>query len=226
MKVGTDGVLLGCIAACPTEGQNPKRILDIGSGTGLIALMMAQRFPSARVTGVEVDAEAAAQARDNVSASPFADRVEVIEGDVRALPADSYDIIVSNPPYFAGDLTCPDDRRTTARHAVDFGHDELMACVARLLSPKGRAAVILPIELADRLCDYAAANGLAQVARCVISSNERKPPKRAVCQFEWKSNFADGSMPFCETKLLLLNPDGSMTKEYTELTRDFYLDKR
>lgn len=147
MKVGTDGVLLGAWA------QGGRRILDIGSGTGLISLMMAQRFPEAEVVGIDMDADACGQARENVMASPFRDRVEIeccrlqdfggagVSKTAEALEtaeglkADGvFDAIVSNPPFFVDSLKNPDSKRTMARHTDSLPFRDLFAGVKRLLS--------------------------------------------------------------------------------------------
>ena len=114
MKVGTDGVLLGAwVSVRPSD----RRILDIGSGTGLIALMMAQRVPGARITGVDV--EDISQARENADASPWGGRVAFVQCPVQEFaPQGKFDLVVSNPPFFVDSLTCPDAGRTTPRHAA------------------------------------------------------------------------------------------------------------
>ena len=121
MKVGTDGVLLGAwVSVRPSD----RRILDIGSGTGLIALMMAQRVPGARITGVDV--EDISQARENADASPWGGRVAFVQCPVQEFaPQGKFDLVVSNPPFFVDSLTCPDAGRTTARHAVRLPFGDL-----------------------------------------------------------------------------------------------------
>lgn len=149
MKVGTDGVLLGAWA-----GVRPadRRILDVGTGTGLIALMMAQRAPEALITGVDV--EEVSQARENAAASPWGGRVAFVQCPVQEFaPDERFDLIVSNPPFFVDSLTCPDEGRTTARHAVRLPFDQLRDAVVRLLAAEGRFAVILPTDEARRFTD-------------------------------------------------------------------------
>lgn len=142
MKVGTDGVLLGAWAGVrPSD----RRILDVGTGTGLIALMMAQRAPEALITGVDV--EEVSQARENAAASPWGGRVAFVQCPVQEFaPDERFDLIVSNPPFFVDSLTCPDEGRTTARHAVRLPFDQLRDAVVRLLAAEGRFAVILPTD--------------------------------------------------------------------------------
>lgn len=146
MKVGTDGVLLGAwVSVRPSD----RRILDIGTGTGLIALMMAQRVPGARITGVDV--EDISQARENADASPWGGRVAFVQCPVQEFaPQGKFDLVVSNPPFFVDSLTCPDAGRTTARHAVRLPFGDLRDAVVRLLSDEGRFAVVLPADEAAR----------------------------------------------------------------------------
>ncbi len=228
MKVGTDGVLLGCIATLPTNTASEPRILDIGAGTGLVSIMMAQRYATAKVTGVEIDPEAAAQATENCQASPFATRLTILQADIKTFApptGETYDLIVSNPPYFTESLQCPDGRRNIARHAVGLTFADLMAAAAKLLSPTGRVAIIIPYDAAQPLEEAAAQAGLSLVAKTTIHSNRRKPPRRAICQFEKATKHPDGAPEPEKNELTLLNLDGSNTDEYQAIARDFYLDR-
>ena len=166
MKVGTDGVLLG---AWVSVGPSDRRILDIGSGTGLIALMMAQRVPGARITGVDV--EDISQARENADASPWGDRVAFERCPVQEFAApETFDLIVSNPPFFVDSLTCPDAGRTTARHAVRLPFGDLRDAVVRLLSDEGRFAVVLPADEAARFIGIC--RGIVQIAQCLAEPGQ------------------------------------------------------
>lgn len=222
MKVGTDGVLLGAIAQMADEEPTSPRILDIGTGTGLVAIMLAQRFPLATVTAVEIDPDAAGQAVDNCQASPFGSRIGVVCADANEFEAaEPFDLIVSNPPYFTDQLQCPDGQRNMARHTVGLIHTALMSIGARLLSPTGRMAVIVPAEAASHLEAEAEKVGLALAIKTTIFSNKRKPARRAICQF----CRAENKSATAENELTLLNADGSLTHEYQSVTSDFYLDK-
>ena len=170
MKVGTDGVLLGAwVSVRPSD----RRILDIGTGTGLIALMMAQRVPGARITGVDV--EDISQARENADASPWGGRVAFVQCPVQEFaPQGKFDLVVSNPPFFVDSLTCPDAGRTTARHAVRLPFGDLRDAVVRLLSDegfdveymyafisrdKGKAYVIIRLDNGQKAAEALHANG-------------------------------------------------------------------
>ena len=151
MKVGTDGVLLGAWAG--TESCN--RILDIGTGTGLIALMLAQRSKAA-IDAIDIEADACLQAQENAESSLFAGRINVFHSDLVDFAQASthlYDLIVSNPPYFVDSLKCPNLQRNTARHTDTLTLEDLLQYSRKLLAPQGRIALILPYDQKDRLTD-------------------------------------------------------------------------
>lgn len=213
MKVGTDGVLLGAWAPeCIAGG----RILDIGTGTGVMAIMAAQRNPSARIVGVEIDDMSALQARENAEASPWADRVEIVNADIRSYEAAApFDLVISNPPYFVDSLKSPDSGRTTARHTVSLDFGELMSAVERLLAPDGRFAVIVPAEAASRVV---ASGRLVLRRRCDVRSKPSAGPIRTMMEFA--AGYC-GAPEFSE--LTIGDGKGGYTAEYVALTRDFYL---
>ncbi len=223
MKVGTDGCLLGAWA------RGGERILDVGTGTGVIALMMAQRFPDACVTAIDIDAAAVSQARENVAASPFAARIEVHQADFTTFPSPftlhQYTSIISNPPYFADSLQCPDAQRTKARHTTSLSYETLMAHAAELLDADGEISVIVPFDSLQRMESAAALAGLMLSRRCAVYTTMRKPPRRYLLAFR-KSTIPSipkekqPCSPFMQRigeSLLIGSP------EYHTLLRDFYL---
>ncbi len=216
MKVGTDGVLLGAWAGVrPSD----RRMLDIGTGTGLIALMLAQRAPEASVTGVDIDD--VAQARENGDASPWGDRVAFERCPVQEFRApEPFDLIVSNPPFFVDSLTCPDEGRTAARHAVHLPFDELRDAVLRLMAPAGRFAVILPTTEAERFLAVCAGR-LALTRRTDVRTTPRHPAKRALMEFS-RTGVADAAPEISELTVGTGRHE-CYTPEYRALTRDFYL---
>lgn len=208
MKVGTDGTLLGAWA------RGGKRILDVGTGTGLIVLMMAQRFPAALLTGIDIDGEAVVQARENVAASPFASRASIELKDFSLMtPADCglYDAIVSNPPFFADSLRSPDARRSLARHTASLTYRQLMGRAWQLLAPHGELSVVVPADSCRLMESEALLAGFFKVRHCMVRTTASKPPKRAMMAFR------KHSAPTEHSELTI----GSA--EYTELTKDFYL---
>lgn len=181
MKVGTDGTLLGSWASAPAGAC---RILDVGTGTGLIALMMAQRFPEAQVTGIDIDTDAVGQASENALESPFKERIMIREGDVtRMEDTDGFDAIVCNPPFFDRSLTCPDQQRTEARHTVSLTYRQLMESAFRLLKDDGRLSVIIPSDCRSRLESEAHLVGFFISRICSIQTTPKKTPKRYMIEF-------------------------------------------
>ena len=226
MKVGTDGTLLGAWANVVghasqradgsedtgTLGSVPYySILDIGTGTGLIALMMAQRYPQAQVTAIDIDPQAVQQARENVAASPFADRITIIEGDIRRLSLPPFEAIVCNPPYFDASLESPDAQRTLARHTSSLSYRELMTCAWRLLSESGELSVVIPFDCKSRLEAEAILTGFHLTRTCAVRTTPTKPPRRFLLAFQKHPK------PL-QTEELVIGSDA-----YNELTKDFYL---
>lgn len=216
MKVGTDGTLLGAWAAAPS-GQ--CRILDIGTGTGLIALMMAQRYPEAEVTGIDIDEDAVTQAVENVSLSPFSERISICHLDILNF-ADTigFDAIVSNPPYFVDSLACPDDQRTIARHAVSLTYEQLMHQVYRLLKDEGRFSVVVPSDCRAKIEAAACLEGFFTTRVCLIKTTPRKQPKRQLIEFQ--------KHPVSELDISegVIEVSPNVRSEwYQQLTKEFYI---
>ena len=216
MKVGTDGTLLGAWAAVPS-GQ--CRILDIGTGTGLIALMMAQRYPEAEVTGIDIDEDAVAQAVENVSLSPFSEKVRIYLQDiVNFTDAIGFDAIVSNPPYFVDSLACPDDQRTIARHAVSLTYKQLMHQAYHLLKDEGRFSVVVPSDCRAKIEAAACLEGFFTTRVCLIKTTPRKQPKRQLIEFQ--------KHPVSELDISegVIEVSPNVRSEwYQQLTKEFYI---
>lgn len=217
MKVGTDGTLLGAWAALPTgEGS----ILDIGTGTGLIAIMAAQRSPKALITAIDIDADCALQAQENVAASPWAERISIRECALQEFSSEEkFDAIISNPPYFIDSLLSPDASRTTARHTASLSFDDLTAGVLRLLSAEGRFSLILPPAEFERF--LSAARGRLFVTRlCEVWSTPESGTKRIMAEF---STTPPAELPLTEKIIIEDSGPQGYSAEYKALTRDFYL---
>ena len=216
MKVGTDGTLLGAWAQAPTESS---RILDIGTGTGLIALMMAQRFPQASVLGIDIDKDAVYQAQENVSISPFASRIKIQNENVLDFnDAEGFDAIVSNPPYFVNALLCPDHQRTMARHTISLTFEGLMESAFRLLKPDGLFSLVIPTESRSCLETEAHLYGFFLSRVCMVRTTPKKQPKRQLIELI--------KHPVNE----LYSEEGVIEESpnmrsiwYQQLTKDFYI---
>ena len=213
MKVGTDGVLLG--AWFPVEAG--MSVLDIGTGTGLVALMAAQRGAGS-VTAVEIDADAAGQARRNAANSPWNGLICVECTDISDFTANSgFDRIVCNPPYFRNSLRCPDAGRNTARHNDSLSFETLAGCSARLLADGGLLCVVLPYDASDSFVKCALAEGLDLCRRTDVVTAPGKTPKRSLLAFAKHSSGLDADV------ICMCDSDGKESPEYVELVKDFYL---
>ena len=206
MKVGTDGVLLGAWA--PTG----SRILDVGTGSGLIARMLMQRCPEAEVEGIDIDEAAVEQACEN-GVKAFCARLQEWQG--------MYDLIVSNPPYFQNSLKNPDEGRKTARHTDTLSYAELVKHSARLLTEGGQLALILPAEAENEVRQLAAAEDLFLTHVTRVFSKENKKPKRVLLAFQLK--IEDLRFEILEDSLVLEDEKGGRSLPYQNLCRDFYL---
>lgn len=214
MKVGTDGVLLGAWA----DSEHAHRILDIGTGTGLIALMSAQRNPSAHIDAIEIEPGACQQARENILASPWAQRIEFIPTALQNFsPGKHYDHIVCNPPFFIGSTKTPSAGRTLARHCDSLPHTELISHTARLLAPEGNFCLILPPQEARQAISEARFHHLYPSRITRVLPNPGKAPKRLLVRF----SFAD--LPPSEDELVLELSRHVYSEAYIRLTHTFYL---
>ncbi len=215
MKVGTDGVLLGAWA----DVEKATRILDIGTGTGLIALMSAQQNAGAHIDALEIDPDAIRQARENVAASPWADRINIIPISLQQYTSPAlYDCIVCNPPYFTRSTKTPNPGRTLARHNDTLPHRELIEHSKRLLSSNGSFQIILPVPEAIQLTEYAKAFRLYPVRLTKVLPNPGKPPKRYLIKF---SAIPQG---YTEDELIIEYERHHYSPEYIRLTQNFYLN--
>ncbi len=210
MKVGTDGVLLGAWA----DGSGVRSTLDVGAGTGLISLMLAQRYHEMTITALELDPSAVAEAAVNIAESPWADRIKVISGDFLSY-GDSvrYDMIISNPPFFIDALKSGDMQRSLARHADSLNYRVLIKRATELLNPGGRLDMILPAEFEDDICFLATLNSLSVSKIVKVFTRPSAPPKRILVELV---NATSGVISFRDSIYI-----GS--EEYKRLTEEFYL---
>ncbi len=218
MKIGTDGVLLG--AWC--DGSQARWALDAGTGCGLIALMLAQRYPLLQVEGIDIDTGAVADARENFAGSPFAERLSVRQGDV--LTADfprRYDLIVSNPPFFTEDTLPPEASRAAARHAVHLPAEAFARKITQILAPSGRVVLIYPYREADRIVGFFAAEGLYLARRTDVRGGAGRPLKRSLLEFSFTPVRAE---EVAADTLQLCEENGRRSTQYRELTRGFHPD--
>ncbi|NMA72780.1 MAG: tRNA1(Val) (adenine(37)-N6)-methyltransferase [Bacteroidales bacterium] len=215
MKVGTDGVLLGAWVGL----SKAKNLLDIGTGTGLLALMLTQRSPEILVTAVELDKAAAEQAKENVNCSPWKDRVEVVHENILDYCNDNkFDVIVSNPPYFNNNLLPPNRERTLARHNDHLTYPDLISKVVQLLNSNGRFSVIIPFNQKEEFIQLCNMHGLNTKRVVNVQTTPNAPFKRVLLEFSFNHN-----KEVDKRTLLIEENRHCYSSEYIELTKDFYL---
>lgn len=215
-KVGTDGVLLGAWA----DLKQSKHILDVGTGSGLIALMAAQRASEAEVVGIEIDPDAARQASENAQRSPFSERITITQSDVRDFHSPlAFDCILSNPPFFTEETRPPVSERAIARNTATLTFVELIAAVGRLLADEGCFHVVLPSSAVPGFVALCLDCNLRLERQCLVSTVAGKAPKRSLL------TFVSGipSSPLLVEQLVLQTPDGRRTEAYQRLASSFYL---
>jgi tRNA1Val (adenine37-N6)-methyltransferase len=214
MKVGTDGVLLGAWADC----EEATHILDIGTGTGLISLMLAQKNKSAQITAIEIDKDAARQAMQNVNESPWQDRVTVIQTNLLDFETSKkFDLVVSNPPFFNNTFKAEDNARNQARQIVSLSFDKLLKKSASLLSQKGKAFFILPFSEKDHFLSLANKDHLFLNKILYVKGNIKTKIKRILVALSFLET------PIEEETISIEISRHNYTQEYIELVQDFYI---
>lgn len=214
MKISTDAVLLGALA----EANSPNHILDIGTGTGVISLILAQRFPEALITGVEIDSDAAEQAAENFLESPFSDRLQVKNIRFQDFSENQlFDLIVSNPPYFPDHLKSQDSKRNQALHTDALSFEELLQKAFKLLKVDGQLWVILPPRQMSDFSELARGFGLLPKKRVQVKDTASKPVIREIVGFSFGTDSADIK------GIYLKNEDGSFSGAYSSLISGFLL---
>lgn len=213
MKVGTDGVLLGAW----TNVNTSQRILDIGTGSGLVALMLAQRC-EASITAIDIDSEAVEQAQININASNWKNRMEVIHTDLcKYSPQNLFDTIVSNPPYFIDSLKCDDIQRNTARHNDTLTSEQLFENVSQMLCPEGEFSLILPFEQTESAISTGEKYGLHPTRHTRVITRPGLPPKRSLLAFKKHPE------KYIPQDLVIELERHVYSEEYIALTKEFYL---
>ncbi|MEO1257260.1 MAG: methyltransferase [Bacteroidota bacterium] len=218
MKVGTDGILLGAWA----DVANAGAILDVGTGTGLIALMLAQRTEHAAIHAVEIDEDACAQATSNMENAPWSDRLKAIRSSIQdfaKLSRQSYDLIVSNPPFFTGGTFSSSQDKTSVRHTVKLPHGDLLSSVRSLLSKEGKFCAVLPRIEGLRFIERAKTYGIYCTKMTQVKPLAEKPIERLLLQFERKEK------EMSKDELIIQKGAGAnnWSEEFVKLTGAFYL---
>lgn len=218
MKVCTDACVLGAWA----DVENGERILDIGAGTGLLSLMIAQRSAAASIEAVELDTDAYAQAQENIANSPFKSRIAVFNVAIQEFSSDErYDCIVTNPPFFQSDLRSPDLKINQAHHSESLTFDDLLESVDRLLTANGKWNILLPVDEGIIFQELAGKAGWFLQRKLTLFHQKDKKPFRLVMVFS-KLELADNRV--VNQDLLIYDEDGrTYHPEFQKLMKDYYL---
>lgn len=215
MKISTDGVLLGAWA----DVRNKKRILDVGTGTGLIALMLAQRNDNALITALDIDDNAFKEATLNTENSPWKDRVNVPHCDFKQFASsEKYDLIVSNPPYFNNGIKAPDSSRATARHNDTLEYSDIIKATQFLLSESGIISLIAPADRLDDISYEATVNGFKIHRITTVFNKPGAKPIRILVEFGKEDKISE------RKTLYIRNENNQYSQEYKTLTKDFYIN--
>lgn len=217
MKIGTDGVLLGAWTAIE---NNPYSILDIGAGTGVIALMLAQRSSAELIDALEIEPDAYEQCVENFEKSPWNDRLFCYHASLAEFAKeidDTYDCIISNPPFYDNSFISPEENRNTARFTASLSFEELLKATNKLLSPSGNFSVIIPYKNEEEFCQLATAQHLFVNRITHVQGNEKSPIKRSLLSFSRQKAAVN------KTHLIIEKERHIYTETYKKLVQDFYL---
>lgn len=222
MKVGTDAILLGCLSSYTDTPllQSPSTILDIGTGCGLIALMMAQRFPLSEIQAIDIDKPSIQQAIQNFEQSPWKSRLHAIHSSLQDYQNGPYDLIVSNPPFFTKSLKGPNHTRNQARHNDSLPFSDLFQHAQRLLSTNGRFCIVVPTSAKEEIDKVISSTDLHLHRHIAIQERPDLPYKRSILTYSFS--------PIDTPRLLhhsIRNIDGHYTPWYYELTKPFLIIK-
>jgi tRNA1Val (adenine37-N6)-methyltransferase len=216
MKVNTDGVLLGAWA----DVSDVKNVLDIGTGTGVIALMIAQRAQSAKIIGIDIDQNSCDEAQENVNASIFSNKVKIGNisiQDFANISSEKFDLIISNPPFFTGGTFSANENKANVRHTIKLPHGDLLKAVNQLLYTEGKFSVILPFLEGLRFTELAERSGLYLIKETKVRHQAAKNIERLLLTFSKQSKEKSSD------ELCIMDEDNkSYSNEFVALTKDFY----
>ena len=215
MKVGTDGVLLGAWTKVQ-EGN----VLDIGTGTGLIAIMLAQRSETSIIDAIEIESNAFKEAIENINLCMWSERISASNCSIQEYQSNKkYNTIISNPPFFVDSTNALNPERNIARHTKELPFSDLIDAVNQLLISDGIFSIILPITEAKKFVEHAKNHNLFLNRECIVKPNSTKPAKRVLLEFSFTKRH-----PLKEELTIETDTRHHYTKEYISLTQDFYLN--
>ncbi|AZI19615.1 tRNA1(Val) (adenine(37)-N6)-methyltransferase [Chryseobacterium taklimakanense] len=209
-RVGTDGVLLGALANI----SDKKRILEVGTGSGLISLMLAQRNPDCQITAIDINEKAVLLAKENFENSPFSDRLSVMQSDFKNFHDEAYDLIVSNPPYFDENSSAKD---AVARQKIELDFNDLIRKSSQLISDKGTFCVIIPFESGPEFISESHQQQFQLIRKVNIAGIIGSKPKRLILEFSKTKKV------LIEEHLTIEKSPRQYSEQYIELTKDFHV---
>ena len=210
-RLGTDSMLLGCWV-----NPHAERILDIGMGSGVLALMLAQRNPQAQIDAIDIDADSVDQAQKNFASSPWSERIQGFQADVKNWQQQDYDLLICNPPYFETPKRANQPARANARHMDTLTHAEILSYASHLLSPTGRLAMVLPLQAATDL-RRALAKSWHIVRWCQVRHSVQHPYKRVLIELGLELQSSE------ESEFEIHGPDGDYSPAYLALTAGIHV---
>jgi len=235
MKVCTDACLFGAWAAQKEEVIQSKHILDIGTGTGLLSLMLAQVTEKSKtnINAVEVESQAAAEAKSNFTLSPWKDRLHMVNDSIQNYTADFiggkntvhplFDSIITNPPFYEGDLKSPDSNKNKAAHSTELTWSTLIENVAGLLTAEGSFFVLVPTLRAYTMQKLAASNNLHLVEEVLVYNDAKHLPFRAMLQFKKHNPSINNEQAIIRNKIIIKDKENNYLPAFTNLLKDYYL---
>jgi tRNA1Val (adenine37-N6)-methyltransferase len=218
MPVSTDGILLGAWARIENQLTQPTpSILDIGTGTGLLALMLAQRTHHSQITAIDIDQSAISAAKINFAQSPWRERFTLIHDNILEISIDhAFDMIICNPPYFTTGQPSQQSQRAIARHTIQLDHHDLLTTCWNILTLSGRANFVLPVAEGEQFLSLAEQLGWFLTRKCQVRPNPLKSPNRLLIELSKK-------IEECEHSELIIKENNSYSQNFISLTKDFYL---
>jgi tRNA1Val (adenine37-N6)-methyltransferase len=229
MKVCTDACLFGAWVSNKALVQNANSIVDIGTGTGLLSLMLAQVTESSKasITAIEIESQAAEEASSNFNISKWSDRLVLVNDSIQNFAANSkghlFDIVISNPPFYEGDLKSPDANKNKAAHSTELPWNILVENVSSLLTEAGCFFVLVPTLRAYTMQKLAEAQQLQLVEEVLVYNDAKHLPFRSFLHFKKNSNTLDKETSVLRNKIVIKNTDNTYSTAFTELLKDYYL---
>ncbi len=210
-RVGTDGVILGALV----NVQDSSSVLEVGSGTGLISLMVAQRNPHCKITAIEINPEAVKLSLENFENAPFSERMSVVQEDFKQIQiSEKFDLIISNPPYFEESQS---EKDKIARQTIELNFQDLIQKSAALISEKGRFCVIIPFQSCDEFVEICKSENLKLTRKVVVYGIENSKPRRVVLEF------SKTATEFSEETFIIEKSPRNYSDHYLELTKEFHI---